>query len=357
MRSGRDSGGRPQAGGPATTPGTTDEIAAVTLVTGSEPFLVSRAVAQAVNRLRAQTPEADVHHLDAADSSALAALPEALSPSLFSPTAIGVITNLQEASDGLVDLLVGLMGDLGDNRAVVTHSGTKGRKHLDRIAGLKVTGGVSVVSVPAVKKGRGTRDFLIEQARIAGRRLPTASADALVRAVGSDLPLLIAALEQLLADFPEDPVSPDVVITQFAGVAEVTGFNYADAIWAREPGRALVQLRLGEAANSLSAPAATGAAATGLRSMVRVASAPPGLPDAEVARIASVPPFKVRDLAAAKRAWSDRELAAAVVGLAQLDVAVKAGLLPGDNLEPAQKAYLLSRWSTQSCAPVARTDS
>lgn len=344
-------GGASRAGRvPAAGPGRASQPAALTIVTGPEPFLVARTVGQVVARLRAQSPEADLRQIDASEPAALAGLPEALSPSLFSPAAIAVVTNLESASDALVDLLVGLVADLGDNRAVVTHTGAKGRKHLDRVSGLDLPGAVDVITVPAIKNAKATCDFLVNQAKFAGRDLPESAAKALVRAIGSDLPLLVGSLEQLMADFPADPITAEDVRTQCAGVAEVTGFSYADALWGRDGMGALIQLRLGEAANSLSAPAATGAAATGLRSMVRAASVPAGLPDSEVARIAGVPSFKVRALVAARRKWSDRELAAAVVGLARLDVAVKGGLLPGDNLDPSQKSYLLARWST--AAPV-----
>jgi DNA polymerase-3 subunit delta len=227
---------------------------------------------------------------------------------------------------------------------VVVHSATKSRKTLERLMALTVPGGTAHIECRAPKRGRETREFLTGQASRAGRRLAADAADALALAVGTETALLVGALEQVLADFPDDPVTAGDVATMFTGVAEVTGFGFADAVWGRNPRAALVQYRWGEQTNSLSLPAATGAAAAGLRSMVRVRSAPRGMSEADVARLAGVQSFKVRALREQGSAWSDQELAAAVVALARTDAAVKGGIQPGENLDPGQKGHALERW-------------
>jgi DNA polymerase-3 subunit delta len=63
--------------------------------------------------------------------------------------------------------------------------------------------------------------------------------------------------------------------------------------------------------------------------------------EAEVARVAGVPPFKVRALRAAYGDWEPGQLADAVVELAEVDAQVKGGLRPGESLEPAQKVHAL----------------
>jgi DNA polymerase-3 subunit delta len=316
----------------------------LTLVTGGDPFLMRQRAMQVRDSLARSHVEADVLSVDCADPAAAAAITEALSPSLFSATSVVVLWAAEEASEATIETLAALLADPGGNRVVVVHSGTKSRKTLERLAGLEVPGGKVKLECRTPKRGRETRDFLAAQANRAGRRLSADAAEALALAVGADMALLVGALEQVMSDFPDDPITAADVATMFTGVAEVTGFGFADALWGRDPRAALIQYRWGEQTSSLSLPAATGAAAAGLRSMIRVRSAPRGMSDADVARLAGVPPFKVRALREQAASWSDQELAAAVVTLARTDGAVKGGIMPGENLDPCQKGHALERW-------------
>jgi len=84
-----------------------------------------------------------------------------------------------------------------------------------------------------------------------------------------------------------------------------------------------------------------GSLASGLRAMVKVAGTPRGMAEADVARLAGVPPFKVRILRSAADNWEPAQLAAAVSHLAEVDAQIKGGLRPGESLEPAQKVRAL----------------
>ncbi len=75
--------------------------------------------------------------------------------------------------------------------------------------------------------------------------------------------------------------------------------------------------------------------------MVKVAGAPRGMSEADVARLAGVPPFKVRVLRSAAASWEPSQLAEAVKLLAAVDAQMKGGLRPGESLEPAQKVRAL----------------
>ena len=61
----------------------------------------------------------------------------------------------------------------------------------------------------------------------------------------------------------------------------------------------------------------------------------------DVARLAGVPPFKVRQLRTAAASWEPAQLAEAVKCLAEVDAQMKGGLLPGESLDPAQKVRAL----------------
>ena len=316
--------------------------AALTLLTGAEPFLISRAVARVVRSARALDPDAERRDVDAQDPAAEGDVITALSPSLFGGSAVIVIANVADASPGVVQTLsAGLMDLPEDTWVVAQHSGVRNKKDLEMLRALAVPGGVVEVSCADVKRGRPMRELLEQEARRAGRRITHDGVDALVMALGSDAALLVGALEQLMADVPEGPIDAAAVTSTFAGVAEVSGFQLADAVWEGRALLALQRLRWGLASQTISGPGAVGSLASGLRAMVKVAGAPRGMSEADVARMAGVPPFKVRALRTAAADWDPDQLADAVVHLAHVDAQMKGGLRPGESLEPAQKVQAL----------------
>ncbi len=333
---------------PPTTP-TPAPPARLTILAGAEPFLVSRALARVIRAARAVDPGVERRDVDAADPGAVGALQTALSPSLFGGSAVVVLSDLAEAPDPvLVAVLAGLNDLADDTWVVVQHAVTRNRKALDQVRAADVPGGIAEIACAEVKRGRPTRELLESEARAAGRRLTADGADALVMAVGADIALLVGALEQLMADNPEGPIDAAVVTTTFAGVAEVSGFQLADAVWEGRSLLALQRLRWGLAGQTVTGAGAVGSLAAGLRAMVRVAGAGRSMAEADVARVAGVPPFKVRSLRQAVGAWEPSQLADAVVRLAGVDAQVKGGLRPGESLEPAQKVHALERFVVET---------
>jgi len=325
----------PRAAGPRPPAG-------LTLLVGGEEFLVARAVARVMAAARAVDPAAERREVDLAEPAGLGALQSALSPSLFAEAAVVVVREVAEASeDAVVGLLAGVADLPEETWVVVVHPGSKAKKVLDRLRAQAVRDGIAEVACTEVKKGRPTRELLQAEARAAGRRLTDDGADALALALGSDIGLLVGALEQLLADVPEDPIDAAVVTATFSGVAEISGFQLADAVWEGRARLALQRLRWGLTSQTVTGPGAVGSLAAGLRALVRVSGTPRGLPDADVARAAGVPPFKVRSIRQAAQSWEAGRLADAVIALAALDAQVKGGLRPGESLEPAQKEHAI----------------
>jgi DNA polymerase III subunit delta len=124
----------------------------------------------------------------------------------------------------------------------------------------------------------------------------------------------------------------------------VSGFQVSDAIWERRTEDALRSLRWTAETGDRSriGPATVGAIASGLRGLIRYAGAPRGS-EADVARAAGVPPWKVKVLRQQLGRWRPDQLAAAVVRLSAADAAVKGGLREGENLDPVQKLLELER--------------
>lgn len=319
----------------------------LTLVTGTESLLVSRAVARAVGAARAACPEVERRDVAAEAPGATADLLAALSPSLFGEAAVVVVSGLADAAEATVTVLVDVLADPPEDTWVVAlHAGSRNRAALERLRALDLPGGVTEVECAEVKRGRPTRELLEQEARREGRRITADGVDALVMALGADVALLVGALEQLLADCPEDPIDAAAVTSTFGGVAEVSGFQLADAVWEGNGLLALQRLRWGLDSQTMTPAGAVGAIAAGLRALVRVAGAPRQLPEAEVARLAGVPPFKVRQLRATAATWDAPRLAAAVRALAEVDAQVKGGLRPGESLDTAQKLRALEAFIT-----------
>jgi DNA polymerase-3 subunit delta len=261
---------------------------------------------------------------------------------LFGESAVVVVAGLADAPEAVAQTLAAGLADLAENTwVVVEHAGTRSKRTLELLRAAEVPGGVAEVACAEVKRGRPTRELLEAEARAAGRRLTTDGADALAMALGSDIALLVGALEQLMSDNPEDPIDAAVVSSTFAGVAEVSGFQLADAVWEGRAMLAMQRLRWGLASQTVTGVGAVGSLAAGLRSMARVAGAPRGMAEADVARLAGVPPFKVRALRTAAQGWEPSRLADAVIALAAADAQAKGGLRPGESLEPAQKVHAL----------------
>lgn len=325
----------PSASGPGSP-------AALTLITGSEGFLVSRAVADVLTAARTVDPAVERRDVDVEDPDAIGNLQTSVSPSLFGESAVVVVAPLADAGDPLVDALVAALADLPDEIwVVVLHAGAKGKRHLDRLRRLQPARGLDEVACTPPKRGPETRDLLLQEARRAGRRLSTDGAEALVLALGSDLSVLVGGLRQVMADRPEDPIDSAAVAGSFAGVAEVSGFQVADALWAGDARQALRHLRLGLAGQTVNGVGVVASMAAALRTVVAVGSAPRGMPDRDLARSLGLFESKVKRLREWSRGWESWQLAEAVIALAEADARVKGGLRPGESLDPVQKMLVL----------------
>ena len=315
----------------------------ITLAIGGEPLLVDRAVMAVSAAVRKADPSAQRTVISAADDSAAHELREAAAPNLFGDGGIVVVTGIDAADEHLVTALREVVADLPDGvHLVLTHpGGVKGKALLDALK----AAGAQVVDCQAVKRGKATVEFLTREFASYRRRATPEAVTALYESVGQELGLLAAAVSQLVADVDADPIGIDDVGEYFAGVADVSGFTVSDAVWERRYADALRTLRQAIVSTDASrvGPSTVASLANGLRSIVRVGGMPPGASEADVAREAGVPPWKVTSLRRQWSRWSgdQRRLAASVVALADADGAMKGGVLEGSSLDPEQKLLAL----------------
>jgi DNA polymerase III subunit delta len=301
------------------SPHSRDVLGHVTLVTGPEEFLNQRAVAAAVAAVRSADPESEVSETTAEQIS-MAALGELAAPSLFSSIRCVVVHRLEDlpedTQDGLVEYAAAPADEVG---LILVHSG--GQKGSGLLNKLRKAPAVTEVKSASLKPSEFPR-FVSAEVRRHGGRIAEDGADLLVQAIGQDLRALAGAAHQLASDFPDEPLTESIVRRYFGGRAEVKSFAIADAALLGRTSSALEELRW--ALDNGTAPVlVTSAFATGLRGLARVKSASSRLRDADLAREAGVPPWKLRALREQARGWDERGLAHAITAVAQADADVK----------------------------------
>jgi DNA polymerase-3 subunit delta len=313
------------------SPQASDVLGHVVLVTGPEELLNQRAVAAAVAAVRDADPESEVSETSA-DQLSIAALGDLAAPSLFSSIRCVVVRGLEDLPEdshaGLLDYAAAPADDVG---LLLVHSGgQRGSGLLTRLRKLPTVREVKSASLKPSEMSR----FVAAEVRSQGGRIAEDAADLLVQAVGSDLRALAGAAHQLSSDFPGEPLTAAVVRRYFGGRAEVKSFAIADAALAGRTDQALEELRWA-IDNGTPAVLVTSAFASGLRGLARFSSAPRGMREADLAREAGVPPWKLRVLREQARGWGEEGLGVAVTAVARADADVKGAA--GDT------AYSLER--------------
>lgn len=295
----------------------------ILLISGNAEFLADRTRARAVAAVTEEQPECEIA---AAVAGGLAPgeLAGLISPSLFSSSSALVLTELENIPEAAADELTAYAASPSPDVAVVLlHSSSqKGKKLLDQLRGQS---SVTEVKVEAPKYEREFVAWVRTELRDLGASIDEEAASLLVASVGQDLRALAGAADQLASTIGKgDAVTVEVVRRYFGGRADVRGFEIADAAIDGRINVALEQARWAEAAK-VAPVLITSAFASGLRSLAKLADAPDGLSEAELARHIGAPPFKIRILRRQLRAWDTASLATALDVIATADTDIKTG--------------------------------
>jgi DNA polymerase-3 subunit delta len=239
---------------------------------------------------------------------------------LFSSIRCVVLRGLEDlpddSYDGLLEYAAAPSPDIG---LILVHSG--GPRGSGLLTKLRKVPAVTEVRSTALRPSEFTR-FVAAEVRGHGGRIEDDAAELLVQAVGQDLRALAGAATQLVSDFPDGPLTESIVRKYFGGRAEVKSFAIADAAMSGRTAGALEELRWA-LDNGTPGVLLTSAFATALRGVARFKSAPRGMREADLAREAGVPPWKVRVLREQARGWDELGLAKAITAVAQADADVK----------------------------------
>ncbi len=295
----------------------------ILLITGNSEFLSDRAKRQATAAVRQAQGGVEI-----AESSAAALGPGEFtaltSASLFSEATAVVLTDLEQIADSAAaELLDYAAATSAETAVILVHGGgVKGKGLLDK---LRKCASVTEVAQKAPKFERDLIAWVKNESRDLGRAMDDQASALLVAAVGSDLRSLAAAIDQLVTIVdPSERLDSAQVSKYFGGRAEVRGYEIADAALEGRLGAALERVRWSEAAK-VAPLLITAALSSGLRQVAAVASAAPGLQDADLAREIGAPPFKIRSLRQVARGWDESSLRAAFAAVAAADLAVKGG--------------------------------
>ncbi|MRJ78047.1 DNA polymerase III subunit delta [Aeromicrobium sp. SMF47] len=295
----------------------------ILLITGNAEFLADRTRAKAVKVVTAEQPEVEV-----ATSTASGLQPGELagltSPSLFSDASALVLTELQDLPEVAQKELLAYVAEPSPDVAVIlVHSGgQKGKGLLDK---LRKSPAVTEVKLEQPKYERDFASWVYTEVRDLGARIDQEAATLLVASIGQDLRALAGAADQLVANLEKGAeISASLVRQYFGGRADVRGYEIADATINGQISIALEQARWAESAK-VAPVLITSALATGLRSLAKLAGAPEGMRDNDLAAHIGAPPFKIRTMGSQLRSWDQAGLAAAISAVAQADLDVKGG--------------------------------
>ena len=316
----------------------------MTLAVGSDDFLAERVVSGVWRAARAQDAEVERQRILATDEDASALLAQAAAPTLFGGGSVIVVEQAESADELLLEAIESLAAEIdtgSEHWLVVVHAGAqKGRKVVDRLTAL----GAERVDCVPIKRGRAMADFIRDEFARAKRPVDPEAVVLLGEAIGPDARGLAAACAQLAADVPGATVTADDVRRYFPGVAEVTGFQIADAVLDRQPVDVVRALRqAGHGDSGRLGPVTVAAVSSAIRQVTAVCSIAPGMNDRDIASAAAVPPWKVGTLRKQGRSWGPGALADALVRLVAADAAGKGGMRPGEQLDAAQKNLALER--------------
>lgn len=309
------------------------------LVTGPESMIAERVVEQRRQGALKEVPEAEVHKLDAAEL-AETPLNEVVGGSLFASHIVAIIDDVGACPQEVMEQLAHVASSPGDETCLILvhHGGNKGKRLLDHLKKL----GVERVEAKAMKPWEAWK-FVVDEAKRARLRISRDAAEALVESVGSDLRALAGAVSQLATDADGGEIDEPLIRRYFAGRAEVSGFNVADAVMAGNTTHALEQLRW--ALDTGVAPVViTAAVANNLRGMGKFLDAQGSrMSQGDLAARMGVPPFKIRTFSNNSRHWTPASVAHGLQLIAEADANVKGASTNADYALEAMVLGILSQ--------------
>jgi DNA polymerase-3 subunit delta len=302
-------------------------FARLTLVAGPEQFLAEREVARLTATARQARPDAAVVTTAGSELTA-SGIDQMSGTDLFSTATIARITNVDKAPKAMESPLLTLARSVPDDVAlIISHtSANQGKALLDKLKPLAAR----IVDCPMLKAWNLAK-FVIHEARDAGTTIDAEAAQALVDSVGQDTRSLAAAVTQLVSDAEGGRITTSVVSRYFAGRATISAYAVSDDAVAGRVSDAIMKLRWA-LSTGVAHVMVTAALATSFRQIGNYLAA--ARDHSPTAAEVGAPAWKLKDVAAAARPWTEQAVAAAIRAVSQADGQIKgAGQDPDFALE------------------------
>lgn len=258
-------------------------------------------------------------------------LAEMLSPSLFAEERILVLEADADAGKEPAALITATAGQLPEGvTLLVIHSG--GGRAKAMAPALRKAGAVEHGCV-APRWPSERMEFVRNEFRSLGVRVPAAVVELLTQSVGGELRELAAACSQLVAD-TGGKIDADAVRLYYSGRPEVTGFEIADYAVTGDAGSAAESLAWA-IHHGVPRVLLADALAEAVHGIARVRSL--GSTDQySAASELGMPPGRVKKLQGQARAWDTESIAQALIVVAALNADVKGQAANADySLEHA----------------------
>lgn len=315
------------------------------LAMGKETVLVQQAIEHAMSQARAHDPNTVRIDITASSENSFSQLATALSPSLFGETNVVVLSDIDQASDSLAEQLPAALSSIPDHIfLVITHpGGVKGKRLVDAIK----KAGAREANCSELK-GKDLEAAIIAEFKRNGCKVTPDAVIHLITAVGTGLGELMAAVSQLCADIEGTLIDGQSVSTYYAGISDVSGWQVSDAMWNAKPVEVLEKLRWAIESDDHAAIPLIVSITSGLRALLKYASAPAGMGENELAGLVGVPPWRIKQLRIQKQKWTPDQLERATRLLLLADRSSKGtmyspGTPGGLSLDPLQSHYEIEK--------------
>lgn len=321
------------------------------LITGAEELLVDREISNSLEALKKKFEELEKVQINASDEEAWSKFLEASSPGLFGGVKLIIVDNLNIAEDRINSNFVSFLKntdfeELEDYYLILIHRGGSG--------GAGILKAIRNSNVPEIKadKFKKSEDYEIwikSEFKSKKRKITDEAVTILKAAIGEDLSELAAAVSQLSTDVISDPITEIDILQYYQGIAEVRSYEIADAILNKKTAKALNLLYASLEQDPNSAIPIVSSISSNVRYLVRIAGAPKGMNDTDIAKELAINPFRIKFLRNYLKNWTPKKLADATIELAKVDASLKAGFA-GSYLDPAQKRFLIEHTVRSMCA-------
>ncbi len=320
------------------------------LISGTEELLVDREINTSYQALKNKFEDLEKVQINVSDDDAWSRFLEASSPSLFGGIKLVILDNLNIAEDKINSNFVTFLkntdfDELEDYYLIMIHrGGTGGAGILKAIRNAQVR----ELKIDKFKKSEDYESWIKGEFRSKKRKITDEAVTILKSAIGEDLRELAAAVSQLATDVVSDPITEIDVLQYYQGVAEIRSYEIADAILNKKTSKALNLLYASLEQDPNSAIPIVSSISSNVRYLVRIAGAPKGMGDVDIAKELAINPFRIKFLRNYLKNWTPKKLADATIELSKVDASLKAGLA-GNYLDSAQKRFLLEHTVRSMC--------